>query len=161
MTELDPLFPAEMALTVAGERLTITAFKAKHLRVYLSASRRMQDKAAQLGMELARARDQYIQYESARLIDPSTSPPGLGAIPMHYAVSTGTSAEAIPIELLHERCYDEYCELTQAATGKTLDWVENLDIDELVVLTGIITQLNNQRYSKKPDALMETAPRQS
>lgn len=154
--DIDALFPAELKLEVQGEQFTFTAFKAKHLRPYLAINRRLQDKATRLGQELAVAQRLLAQYHLDVVDNPATPMPDLGNIPASV-VNGPLSADQLPIDLLHERCYEEYVELVQIATGKSTDWVENLDIDELVTLAAIVNELNARRYqSKKATALAET-----
>lgn len=159
--ELDAFFPAEMTLEVQGERFTFTAFKARHLRPYLAINRRLQDKATRLGAELATAQRLLAEYNLAVLADPATPLPDLGEIPA-YVVAGPLDPEKLPVDLLHERCYEEYAELVQIATGKPVSWVEELGIDELVTLAGIVNELNARRYApKKASALVEQATAQS
>lgn len=156
--DIDPLFPAEMTLEVQGERFTFTAFKAKHLRPYLAITRSMQDKASRLGSELATAQRRMVEYRAAVATNPDTPLPDLGDIPLYVVAGEVLTPDSLPVELLHERCFEEYVELVRLATGKPAAWVEELDIDELVTLAGIVNELNARRYaSKKAIALAETA----
>lgn len=159
--ELDAFFPAEVTLEVQGERITLTAFKARHLRPYLAINRRLQDKATRLGAELAVAQRLLAAYNLAVRDNPATPLPDLGDIPS-YVVAGPLDPDKLPVELLHERCYEEYSELVQVATGRPAAWVEELDIDELVTMAGIINELNARRYApKKATALAEQATAQS
>lgn len=162
MTELDPLFPPEVTVTVADEAFTLKAFTAKNLRPYLQASRRMQDKASALGREVATAFVRMQAYNEERATNPAAPYPDLGDIPAFLVDTPEMTADSLPLELLHERCYEEYVTLVSAATGKPVEWVENIGIDELVTLAGIVNKLNQDRYlPKKPSALTAPATVQS
>ena len=153
--ELDAFFPAEMTVEVQGERFTLTAFKARNMRPYLAINRRLQDKATRLGVELATAQRLLAEYNEAVKASPATPFPDLGDIPA-YVVAGPLDPEKLPVELLHERCVEEYIELVQIATGKPLEWVDELGIDDLVALAGIVNELNARRYTpKKATALSE------
>lgn len=137
MEQLEYAFPAEVTVAVAGEQLTLTAFKAKHLRPYLSITRRINEKARRIGVELAAAQ----QAATAAGVE-----------------TFQLTEDNIPLDLIHERCYEEYVELIMAATGKPLVWVEDLGMDDLIVLVGIINELNARRYQpKKAEARVLTA----
>lgn len=134
MEEIDNILPATVHVLIGGEgeddgeQLTLTAFKTKHLRMYTRTQRSIEKKMQALGEELVQE---------------------LGRAP---------ADEEIPMDLIMERCYEEFVEQIQCATGKSLGWVENLDIDVTYQLAGIINQLNIQRYRpKKPKALTATA----
>ena len=138
-------FPSEVTVEVAGETFVLRAFRARHLRPYLDINRRISAKAAQLGAELGQAYLKAKQEAEASGQEPPAE----------------MDAANIPLDMLHECCYEEYCDLVMTATGKPLEWVGEMGIDELVTLAGIINELNNQRYVKKPAALTVTAGRQS
>lgn len=143
--ELENLFPAEVTVSVAGETFVLKAWTARHSRPYIRINGQMQAKAAALGRELAQAHAAQVAAAEAAGIPAPAAP----------------DADSIPLALLHERCYEEYAELVQVATGKPLAWVEELGIDELIALAGIINELNRQRYEKKAPTLTVTAGRQS
>jgi hypothetical protein len=101
-------------------------------------------------------------YRKAKAIDPNTPYPDLGDIPDYVAEAETVDVDMLPLDLLHERCFEEYIDLVRTATGKPLAWVEDLGIDELVTLAGLVNELNARRYApKKPSALETTATPQS
>lgn len=152
-SEIDALFPPEVTLTLAGEQFTLKAFPAKHLRPYLSVNRRLLDKARQLGADIIEAKAVYARYVEAKakwLAEGGAKPaaPDLGGIPSAI-VERPLTEDGLPVDLLHERCYEEYRDLVLSATGKPLAWVEELGIDELVTAAQIVNALNASRYQSK------------
>lgn len=142
--DIDMFFPSEVTVEVAGEQFVLKAFTARHMRPYLKINRSISAKATQLGFEVGQ---EYVKAKAAaeaQGLEPPLEP----------------TIESFPIDLLYENCYEEYVELVKIATGKPLEWVEELGIDELVTLASIINELNNQRYSKKPPTLTVLATRQ-
>lgn len=144
--DFDALFPDDVTVTVAGEQFVLKAFTARHGRPYMAISRRQSVKAQALMTELADEYDAAVQAAK----DGGKPAPEL------------IDVDKISLNLLHERCMDEYIELVALATGKPVSWVEDeLGIDEVVTLAGVINHLNNQRYLKKGSALTIAPGRQS
>lgn len=136
--DFDALFPDEATVTVAGEQFVLAAFKSGKARPYLDINRRQRAKAQALMDELA---DEYdAAVEAAKAAGKPEPEP--------------IDVDKIPLDLLHERCMDEYIEIVALATGKPVSWVEDeLDIDEVVQIAAVIHHLNNHRYVKKGSAL--------
>lgn len=143
--DFNALFPEEVTATVAGEQFVLKAFTAGNGRPFMNNSRRIAAKARALVEEMAADYEKAVKAaKKAR----KPAPPQL-------------DIDQIPLELLHERCLDEYIELVALATGKPVSWVENtLGIDEVVTLAGVINELNNRRYLKKGPALTMVVGRQ-
>lgn len=124
----EQMFPAEVTVEVAGETFTLKAFPAKHLRPYLRITTRMNEKSQALGRELA------AEYEAKKA----------AGLPVNELTD-----DNIPVDRLYDALYEEFLELVTVATGKPVGWVEELGIDELVTLAGIINELNSRRYDPK------------
>lgn len=156
MEDFNSLFPAEVTVVVAGETFTLRAFTARHLRPYLNITERLAEKADDLGRKLG-------HKLATRIL-------GLPADTPHDVVQNARAAYAgpesfevtdIPLEAIHQACAEEYLDLVAVGLNKPLAWVEELGIDDLVVLAGVIQKLNNDRYLKKPSALTVVATAQS
>lgn len=143
--DFDALFPDEVTVGVAGEKFLIKAFMAGAGQPYMAISRRQSAKAQALMNELA------AEYEKAVK----------AAKKAKKSLPEPLDVDQIPLELLHERCIDEYIELVSLATGKPIKWVaNNVGIDELITIAGVINELNSRRYLKKGPALTITPGRQ-
>ncbi len=129
-SELSNLLPDQVTVEVAGERITLRAFTVEHLPMYLRTKRSIHAKALALGKELA------AQLPAGQEVTP----------------------DDVPLDVVLERCYDEFVEQVAAATRKPREWVNGLGIDELAGLMGVINTLNDQKYhSKKGPALRVVA----
>lgn len=128
---LENLLPEEVSVEVAGEKLTISPFKTKHLRYIAEPYAAIRAEARKLGKEAAAALIRDAKAE--------------GRLPTEDELAS----MGIDEEMLHARCVPYYEQLVLVATGKTAEWLGEVDIDETMKLAAIVYAVNAKKYEKK------------